>query len=234
MRMSRRMALHSIGGDTGQPLGNLLADINCDRLMIQEDGLPVPFLVLKHGYPDAGNGLTLLLRETCYTRDEFGSSNRQTVTGSFWKKNLESDYFPLIDSAIFSLIPEVSIVEADVDEDGDYRYRNRSEQIFFLSLKELGVSLNSRMPDEGSVIAYFNSNAKRIARYEGDVVEWWTRSRQAGIGSNLYKNAYDIEDDGTAYHRVTTRASGYRPAFTLPSDLLVSTEPDADGVYWII
>ena len=232
MRMSRRMGLYA-RMQSGQPLSNLAIG---SKLAITENSILVPFLVLKHGYPSAGNGLTLLLRESCYTTAAFGSNNRGTNEIPDWMGKLANGYFPRIDASVSALIPEVSIHYCVPREyERAYSYKYKLLRVFFLSLNELGITIDSDMPTEGNPIAYFDSDMKRVATYNGSANRWWTRSPHAGSSSsNRFSKAYRIETNGTVSYSVTTGNLGSRPAFTLPASLMVSLEPDASGVYSIV
>lgn len=184
---------------------------------IKENGTPVNFIVLQHGYPASGNGRTLLLREALYNTMAFDSSNNDYASSDIdtW---LNGTYLNLIDADIRSQIAAVNIKSSTGN--GTYNVRDLSRKVFLLSYTEAGFSGSSYAKVEGTALSYFNSSSKRIAYLNGAATRWWLRSPYTdGTDYAWYVYAYGV----SSYNSVTS-SRGSRPAFTLPSSLSVSDD----------
>lgn len=184
---------------------------------IKENGTPVNFIVLQHGYPASGNGRTLLLREALYNTRTFDSSNNDYASSDIdaW---LNGTYLNLIDADIRSQITAVNIKSSTGN--GTYNVRDLSRKVFLLSYTEVGFSGSSYAKTEGSPLSYFNSASRRIAYLNGSATFWWLRSPRA----NFTSHAWYVRTDGGSSFNLVTDSYGSRPAFTLPSSLSVSDD----------
>lgn len=184
---------------------------------IKENGTPVNFIVLQHGYPASGNGRTLLLREALYNTMAFDSSNNDYASSDIdtW---LNGTYLNLIDADIRSQIAAVNIKSSTGN--GTYNVRDLSRKVFLLSYTEAGFSGSSYAKVEGTALSYFNSSSKRIAYLNGAATYWWLRSPRA-YGTS---SAWHVSTNGDSGYYYVTYSYGSRPAFTLPSSLSVSDD----------
>lgn len=226
MRMSRRMGLYA-RMQSGQPLSNLAIG---SKLAITENSILVPFLVLKHDYESSGR--SLLLREGIHSKRSWHTSSVNAYATSAINTWLNGTYLSSIDADIRTKIAAVNIPYTPGD--GNNTVSSLNTQVFLLSYTETGLpqktGANVRTNIEGTAISYFDSDTKRIAYYDGTATGWRTRSPNTkdtetvlGVGSG----------GSSGYTRART-SYGIRPAFTLPSSLLVSLEPDASGAYSIV
>ena len=98
--------------------------------------------------------------------------------------------------------------------------------MFLLSGYEVGwtTSDNGYFPKDGVRLAYFGNsssgNSKRIAYNGSSAAIWWLRSPYA---SN-YSNVWRVSTDGSNYSSWYSISYGVRPAFILPSTLVVSDD----------
>ena len=117
-------------------------------------------------------------------------------------------------------------------------------KIFLLSNTEVGLA-NENNIAEGTLYSYFSSNTQRIAYATQECIDnvpsggskpsstsaawyWWLRTPNA---SNS-RTARDVRHDGTLSNGSAYSGSdGVRPACSIPSDTLVSDDPDSDGYY---
>lgn len=185
---------------------------------IKENGTPVNFIVLQHGYPTASNGRTLLIREALYDSRKFDSSNNDYASSDIdaW---LNGTYLNAIDADIRAQIAAVNIKSSTGN--GTYNVRDLSRKVFLLSYTEIGFSGSSYAKVEGSPLSYFNSNARRIAYLNGTATYWWLRSPL----THYSDGAWRVSSDGSYYYYGdVTNSYGSRPAFTLPSSLSVSDD----------
>ena len=150
---------------------------------IKENGTPVNFIVLQHGYPTSGNGRTLLLREGLYNTRIFDSSNNDYASSDIdaW---LNGTYLNLIDADIRSQIAAVNIKSSTGN--GTYNVRDLSRKVFLLSYTEVGFSGSSYAKVEGTALSYFNSNSKRIAYLNGSATFWWLRSPSTNLAGRAW------------------------------------------------
>ncbi|WP_432354628.1 DUF6273 domain-containing protein [Anaerotruncus rubiinfantis] len=194
-------------------------------IMLPEQGVPVKFLLLKHNYENSGR--SLVLRKDLYDSRPYKSipaSNAYATSEiDAW---FNGDYFNLIDEAVQNKISEVSFPYTPGK--GNNVVTTLSRKIFALSYTELGASGSSYAKVEGTAIAYFNSNNRRIGYLSGTAIRWWTRSP-----STFNPNAaWTVYPSGSVENPTESNYSfGSRPAFTLPADMLFNPEPNPDGSY---
>lgn len=183
---------------------------------IKENGTLTNFIVLKHGYPTSGNGRTLLLREVLYDTRPWDSGNNIYVSSDIdsW---LNSTYLNLIDADIRSQIAAVSIPLSAI---------TITRKVFLLSYTEVGLSGDSNVDIEGSPLAYFNSDSKRIAYSDNSYANgWWLRSPRTDDDDFVCL----VSTKGDLSSSTVVAAYGSRPAFTLPSSILVNDDGTITG-----
>lgn len=193
-------------------------------LMIPENGTPIKFILLKHGYESSGR--SLVLRKDAYNGISWNTIDRQN--NAYANSNIDTwlngAYIDLIGDSVKNEISEVSIRYTVGNGSGTVTSMNR--KAFVLSGTEVGVSA-SYMKVEGTAIPYFGSNERRIA-YEGESAKyWWLRSPYT-YGTT---GVYCISSSGTQDTNSCTKAYRARPAFTLSADMLFNPNPNADGSY---
>lgn len=139
------------------------------------------------------------------------------------------------------LSTSLTVVKADVDGGGT---ETVADKVFLLSTTEIGLADDGYA--EGSKLALFSDDASRRAYPTAAAVSnseytstniktdlpwyWWLRTPNASDARSVcLVDSYGILKYGSAYF--STR--GVRPACNLPSSILVSDSPDADGAYII-
>ena len=199
-----------------------------DVVKIKENGTFVDFLVLIHNYPASGR--TLLLRKDLHSKGDFaiGSLNYNDTTANWW---CENTYYNTIDSNVKSKISYVNIALYN---------GTHSARVFLLSAREMAENLRSvisnetvrkNMEKEGTFIPYFDSNSKRIvSNYEslGTPYRYYTRSPYHYNMTDT-GNIAVVSNTGTMYSYDTSNKLAYRPAFTLPSSILVNSSNQITG-----
>lgn len=113
--------------------------------------------------------------------------------------------------------------------DGSLKYSSATGKysyVFLLSYNEINGGTHSGNPGDGAVLSYFaaGDNASRIAYYNGQPIEWITRSPEVGEQQWVYTVQKDgsVENNGyTGTSSSYVPASGIRPAMILPYDLYV-------------
>ena len=197
-------------------------------LHLKENGVYQDYLVVHQGLPgsmyDASCNGTWMLRVLLNTKGIFGSDNNYpTSTVAQW---LEDTFLPTLDSDMQSFVKEVKIPYKG--SSGGVKSGSNGFQCkaFLLSGMEIGIptSNGGDYPIDGVKLSYFQSgnsssaNNIRIAQYDGSNASWLTRSPSLDIPTRVvYVQAtgnyfYEIPN-GVGYH--------YRPAFVLPTDLIV-------------
>lgn len=182
---------------------------------INESGKLVDFLLLSHGYPASGR--TLLLRKDIYDIQPMSIASSDIDIEPYFETTtdawLNSTYLNMIDTKVRNKITAVNILCRKAAN--SYDEINVSRKVFLLSITEvLGTY------QEGSNIPYFlESSQNRIAYYNGVAYKWWTRS--------LYQRSNDaywvLNTNGGQFNQVTeSTTTGRRPAFTLPSNIIVN------------
>lgn len=108
-------------------------------------------------------------------------------------------------------------------------YESMTRKIFLASRAEVfGSAENSIM--DGSLLSLFseNTNACRIAYYDGSASYWWLRTPNS---SSSYFVRYVASNGSLDYSIAYYGLNGVRPLCNLSSDTLVSDEVDSDGCY---
>lgn len=192
--------------------GPQLGDLEPGTLIsINENGVGVPFIVVKHDYESGSNGTgrTLVVRKDCYDSRVWDSSNNAYASSDIdsW---LNSTYFNLLDANIREKILEVSIPYTIGN--GNTTVSSLSRKVFLLSYTEVGLSGGSYINVEGTALEYFNSESRRIAYLNGTAVGWWLRSPLA----NGAYYALLVAPNGYSTNSYVANSSKSRPAFTLP------------------
>lgn len=93
-------------------------------------------------------------------------------------------------------------------------------KVFLLSGTEVGFSDLSYMNAEGAKLSYFDSASKRVAYNGSSAAVWWLRSPS----SNGYVSVWGVYTDGSDRSLWCYDNYGARPAFVLPSSLVLSDD----------
>ena len=197
------------------------------------DGVLTEFLVVHQGNPDTTlydsscDGTWLLMKDV-YTKSAINSAsnNYNNYENSTVHNYLNNTFIGLLDSDIQSAIKQVKIPYT-------YGYHSYSyiksgsdglpAKVFLLSAYELGwtTSNDSRIPIDGACLEYFENlpatDTMRISYYNGTVSYWWLRSEYTYDGWLLWL----VAQDGSCTYANSTTTFGVRPAFILPSEILV-------------
>ena len=182
---------------------------------IKVNGASKDFIVVQQGNPNTStydsscNGTWLLMKDI-YTTSTFGNNN--SYKDSSIHTYLNGTFYNLIDSNIRAAIKQVKIPYQNGTGSGGSLATGSnglSTKVFLLSGYEVGwtTSDNGYFPKDGVRLAYFGNsssgNSKRIAYNGSSAAIWWLRSPYTSNVSDVW---------------------GVRPAFILPSTLVVSDD----------
>lgn len=199
---------------------------------IKVNGASKDFIVVQQGNPntstyDSSCAGTWLLMKDIYTTSTFGSNN--SYKDSSIHTYLNGTFYNLIDSDIRNAIKQVKIPYQNGTGSGGSLATGSnglSTKVFLLSGYEVGwtTSDNSYFPKDGVRLAYFGNssggNSKRVAYNGSSAAEWWLRSPHTDGSSFVWSvkpgGSYDVWNYYSTY--------GVRPAFVLPSTLVVSDD----------
>ena len=200
------------------PEGNVIS--------LNENNIPVLFYVTKHGYEPGlnGPGRSLAVRKDCYDNRQWHTSNANAYATSAIDSWLNDTYKALLDKDIQEQLGITKFYYTPGR--GTTTVTELSRAIFLLSVTELGKTVKYANT-EGSALPI--ASILQIAYLNGSATTQWTRSPYPS--DNL--NADYVGSDGNAYVSIMGcgGTNGSRPAFTLPSDMLFSVEPNPDGSY---
>lgn len=166
-------------------------------------------------YDASCNGVWVVMKDI-YTTSTFGNNN--SYKDSSIHSYLNSTFYNLIDSQIRAVIKQVKIPYTNSGVQSGAN--GLSTKVFLLSGTEVGFSDVSYMNTEGAKLSYFDSASKRIAYNGSSAAEWWLRSPRTGSSSYVWFVESDGSNDGWGYYNTY----GVRPAFILPSTLVVSDD----------
>ena len=200
---------------------------------IKVNGASKDFIVVQQGNPNTGtydascDGTWLLMKDI-YTTSTF-SSNNNSYKDSSIHSYLNSTFFNLIDGDIRNAIKQVKIPYQNGTGSGGSLATGSnglSTKVFLLSGYEVGwtTSDNGYFPKDGVRLAYFGNssggNSKRIAYNGSSAAIWWLRSPHTYDSLNVWRVGPDGSNLGSWY----SNSYGVRPAFILPSTLVVSDD----------
>lgn len=198
---------------------------------IKVNGAAKDFIIVHQGkpssiYDDSCNGTWVLLKDI-YTTSTFGNSN--SYKDSSIHSYLNSTFYNLIDSEIRAAIKQVKIPYQNGTGSGGSLATGTSglsTKVFLLSGYEVGwtTSDSGYFPKDGAKLDYFGSssggNSKRIAYNGSSAAVWWLRSPSTSDTGDVWC----VRSDGSGGGWYYNVSCGVRPAFVLPSSLVVSDD----------
>lgn len=185
---------------------------------IKVNGAAKDFIIVHQGLPSSAydascNGVWVVMKDI-YTTSTFGNNN--SYKDSSIHSYLNSTFYNLIDSQIRAVIKQVKIPYTNSGVQSGAN--GLSTKVFLLSGTEVGFSGVSYMNTEGAKLSYFDSASKRVAYNGSSAAAWWLRSPGAGGG------VWYVGSDGSCDYWGYYNTCGVRPAFVLPSTLVVSDD----------
>ena len=200
---------------------------------IKVNGASKDFIVVQQGNPNTGTydsscAGTWLLMKDIYTTMKWDGSNND-YKNSDVHSYLNGTFYNLIDSDIRNAIKQVKIPYQNGTGSGGSLATGSnglSTKVFLLSGYEVGwtTSDNGYFPKDGVRLAYFGNssggNSKRIAYNGSSAASWWLRSPYTSDGNYVWF----VSTDGSYYYYWYSDSYGVRPAFILPSTLVVSDD----------
>lgn len=191
---------------------------------IKVNGTVEDFIIIHQGkpssvYDDSCNGTWLLMKDI-YTTRNWDNSNCDYLNSDM-TAYLNGTFISLIDADIRNAIKQVKIPYINYSNDNVMSGSNGlSCKVFLLSGTEVGFSGESYMATEGAKLSYFDSASKRVAYNGSSATVWWLRSPS----SNGYVSVWGVYTDGSDRSLWCYDNYGARPAFVLPSSLVVSDD----------
>lgn len=200
---------------------------------IKVNGTAKEFLIVHQGRPssvyDSSCTGTWVLMKDSYESRGWHSSWDNSYAGSDIHSYLNSTFLALIDSSIKSQIKQVKIPYrkgSGTSTTVTSGSSGLSAKIFLLSATETSFSFDTMPSGEGSELSYFKgcadngADSKRIAKLNGSASYWWLRSPSCYVSSN----SLAVVTSGNWVHSDCRDYYGIRPAFILPTTLLVDTD----------
>ena len=187
---------------------------------IKVNGAAKDFIIVHQGLPSSAydascNGVWVVMKDI-YTTSTFGNNN--SYKDSSIHSYLNSTFYNLIDSQIRAVIKQVKIPYTNSGVQSGAN--GLSTKVFLLSGTEVGFSGVSYMNTEGAKLSYFDSASKRVAYNGSSAAIWWLRSPLTHNGGNVWY----VDTDGSISNYWCSNSYGVRPAFVLPSSLVVSDD----------
>ena len=200
---------------------------------IKVNGASKDFIVVQQGNPNTGTydsscAGTWLLMKDVYTTMKWDRSNND-YKNSDVHSYLNGTFYNLIDSDIRNAIKQVKIPYQNGTGSGGSLATGSnglSTKVFLLSGYEVGwtTSDNGYFPKDGVRLAYFGNssggNSKRIAYNGSSAAIWWLRSPYTSNSNSVWR----VNTDGSSNNNWYYYSYGVRPAFILPSTLVVSDD----------
>ena len=201
---------------------------------IKVNGAVKDFIIVHQGkpssvYDDSCNGTWLLMKDI-YEKRQWNSSNTNDYANSTIHSYLNSTFLNLLESNIKTAIKQVKLPYrkgSGSSETVTSGSNGLSAKIFLLSAAETSFSHVYMPSGEGTELAYFkgcaddSSDSKRVAYFGRFADFWWLRSPSCS-GYSTY--VLYVSSDGGLDDYGGSSGYGIRPAFVLPSTLLVSDD----------
>ena len=213
-----RTLVSGAGYDLGFMATNVLgAQPEGGIVLINENGIPVEFYVAKHDYEPSlnGNGRTLVVRKDPYDQRPWDAYNVNAYASSTIDAWLNGEYRAALDADIRYETGSTTFYYTPGN--GNVVMTTLSRSVFLLSVGEL-CGNDRRLNTEGSVLP--TAEILKFCYANGSAVRQWTRScvltdntSVPQVNEFVYITNCSVSDHWS------------RPAFTLPSILLV----DDDG-----
>lgn len=191
---------------------------------IKVNGAAKDFIIVHQGLPSSAydascNGVWVVMKDI-YTTMKWDGSNNDYLNSDM-TAYLNGTFISLIDADIRNAIKQVKIPYTNYSNNNVMSGSNGlSCKVFLLSGTEVGFSGVSYMNTEGAKLSYFNSASKRIAYNGSNAAVWWLRSPNTN-GSDY---VWFVKSDGSNVSWYCGSTYGVRPAFVLPSELVVSDD----------
>ena len=201
---------------------------------IKVNGTVEDFIIIHQGkpssvYDDSCNGTWLLMKDI-YEKRQWNSSNTNDYANSTIHSYLNSTFLNLLESNIKNAIKQVKLPYrkgSGSSKTVTSGSNGLSAKIFLLSAAETSFNHVYMPSGEGTELAYFkgcaddSSDSKRVANFGRWADFWWLRSPSCSGYSNY---ALYVGSDGGLDDYGGSSGYGIRPAFVLPSTLLVSDD----------
>ena len=191
---------------------------------IKVNGTAKDFIIVHQGLPSSAydascNGVWVVMKDI-YTTMKWDGSNNDYLNSDM-TAYLNGTFISLIDADIRNAIKQVKIPYTNYSNNNVMSGSNGlSCKVFLLSGTEVGFSGVSYMNTEGAKLSYFDSASKRVAYNGSGAAEWWLRSPYTN-GSNF---VWCVRPGGSYDYWYYSNTYGVRPAFVLPSTLVVSDD----------
>lgn len=191
---------------------------------IKVNGAAKDFIIVHQGLPSSAydascNGVWVVMKDI-YTTMKWDGSNNDYLNSDM-TAYLNGTFISLIDADIRNAIKQVKIPYTNYSNNNVMSGSNGlSCKVFLLSGTEVGFSGVSYMNTEGAKLSYFDSASKRVAYNGSSAAEWWLRSPYTN-GSDF---VWTVKSGGSYDYWHYYNAYGVRPAFVLPSTLVVSDD----------
>ncbi len=204
---------------------------------IKVNGAAKDFIIVHQGLPssaydDSCTGTWLLMKDS-YNHMKWNATEENNYASSDINSWLNGTFYNLIDADIRAVIKQVKIPYHGSPYYGGTLHTGANglnTKVFLLSGIEVGWTnrTNEYFPNDGAKLSYFlagtgtNENKKRVAYRNGSAQDWYLRSQR--IINTSSNNVWKVADDGSYDYDNCVNSNDIRPAFILPSTLVVSDD----------
>ena len=205
---------------------------------IKVNGAAKDFIVVQQGNPstsvyDSSCDGTWLLMKDNYTYMAWNTTYQNDYKSSSINSYLNGTFYNFIDADIRAVIKQVKIpYHGGSSYNGTLHTgaNGLNTKLFLLSGIEVGWTnrTDEYFPEDGAKLSYFlagtgtNENKKRVAYRNGSAQDWYLRSpRIINTSSN---GVWKVADNGSYDYDNCVNSFDIRPAFILPSTLVVSDD----------
>lgn len=184
---------------------------------IYENGMLVPFIKVAGDY--GGTGRSVVMRKHIYKKANLVEGTEYNVyKNCLTDRWLNNEYLGTLDALTRENIAAVPII--CTVGGGAATTETIERKIFLPSAAEMGVVGGWLFSEvEGTQFAFFNSDERRIAQFNGEISAYWLRS--AKVDSSTEMGVIELNGSPSTYYGASLKL-GIRPVFTLPFDFEVN------------
>lgn len=205
---------------------------------INENGSPVEYILVHKGRPSSKydtscDGCWMLRKDIAEQRrfdgtdDDYQNSDIHDYLNGNWMSRYEEKILLRIKQIKIPYVKGSGATSHSVQSGT----KGLSCKFFLLGYYEVGFPNDSLAPDDSTKLSYFDlgegsvANNKRIANYNGTATYWWLRTMRVPFstspGAIPTLIVHCVEPDGSWDTELFRDPCGIRPAFILPSDIII-------------
>lgn len=169
------------------------------------------------------SGGVVLVRKDIYSKAAYDTDYHWDYEGSNLDNLISTTIAGQLPSKLQNCLMDVTIKL--------YSSGTITRKMFAPTMTMLGLDISSTKYNEGKPLQFYNSDERRIKKYNNSPDWWWLSTK------NDANRSYALEiskDGGLEWNVDYTYTDGVVPAFVIPADTSYKPTPNTDGSYNLI